>query len=129
MKKLSRPQIEGLCYTRGRQLYAQDINEGDGNVRRTLLWLIKHGLLGWDPIYHGRVVVTAAGQEQLQRDQDRKRDARAKLGAGSRPTPDPLRAVSPAPRWWWNGLCPAGKHGLDFEGQRCDLCAATEAEP
>ena len=29
----------------------------------------------------------------------------------------------------WNGLCPAGKHGLDFEGQRCDLCAtATGAQ-
>jgi hypothetical protein len=24
----------------------------------------------------------------------------------------------------WNGLCPAGKHGLDHEGQACDLCAA-----
>jgi hypothetical protein len=24
----------------------------------------------------------------------------------------------------WNGLCPAGKHGLDHEGQPCDLCAA-----
>lgn len=22
----------------------------------------------------------------------------------------------------WNGLCPAGKHGLDYEGQPCDLC-------
>jgi hypothetical protein len=22
----------------------------------------------------------------------------------------------------WNGLCPAGKHGLDFRGQPCDLC-------
>lgn len=24
----------------------------------------------------------------------------------------------------WNGMCPARKHGLDFEGQRCDLCEA-----
>lgn len=24
----------------------------------------------------------------------------------------------------WNGLCPAGKHGLDRQGQPCDLCAA-----
>lgn len=24
----------------------------------------------------------------------------------------------------WNGLCPAGKHGLDHEDQSCDLCAA-----
>lgn len=22
----------------------------------------------------------------------------------------------------WNGLCSAGLHGLDFEGQPCDLC-------
>lgn len=22
----------------------------------------------------------------------------------------------------WNGLCPAGKHGLDIENQRCELC-------
>jgi hypothetical protein len=22
----------------------------------------------------------------------------------------------------WNGLCPAGKHGLDYEGQPCDRC-------
>ena len=29
----------------------------------------------------------------------------------------------------WNGMCPAGKHGLDFEGQRCDLCPSTEIRP
>jgi hypothetical protein len=23
----------------------------------------------------------------------------------------------------WNGLCAAGRHGLDYEGQACDLCA------
>ncbi len=23
----------------------------------------------------------------------------------------------------WNGMCPTGKHGLDFEGQACDVCA------
>ena len=28
-----------------------------------------------------------------------------------------------ATRWRWNGLCPTGFHGLDFEGQACDLCA------
>lgn len=22
----------------------------------------------------------------------------------------------------WSGQCPAGKHGLDFEGQDCDVC-------
>ena len=23
----------------------------------------------------------------------------------------------------WNGMCPAGLHGLDYAGQSCDLCA------
>jgi hypothetical protein len=23
----------------------------------------------------------------------------------------------------WNGMCPAGLHGLDYQDQRCDLCA------
>lgn len=27
---------------------------------------------------------------------------------------------------WWSGLCPAGKHGLDYEGQACDLCAISK---
>jgi hypothetical protein len=22
----------------------------------------------------------------------------------------------------WSGMCPAGKHGLDYQGQACDLC-------
>jgi hypothetical protein len=25
----------------------------------------------------------------------------------------------------WSGLCPAGRHGLDYRGQICDLCRAT----
>ena len=29
----------------------------------------------------------------------------------------------------WSGMCPAGKHGLDYEGQRCDLCPSTEIQP
>lgn len=28
----------------------------------------------------------------------------------------------PARKPKWNGLCPEGEHGLDFEGQDCDLC-------
>jgi hypothetical protein len=27
----------------------------------------------------------------------------------------------------WNGMCPAGKHGADFQGQSCDLCAGVES--
>ena len=23
----------------------------------------------------------------------------------------------------WDGFCPTGKHGLDFKGQQCDICA------
>jgi hypothetical protein len=25
----------------------------------------------------------------------------------------------------WSGMCPTGKHGLDFKGQSCDLCKKT----
>ncbi|MCJ7437635.1 MAG: hypothetical protein MUP97_07745 [Acidimicrobiia bacterium] len=122
---LSRPQLDALRYAKGHMIFAADINGGDGNRRRTLLSLLKIGMLDWDPICHGRLVLTAAGEEQLTKDRDRKHDARAKLGAISRP-PDPPRAAVPEPRWWWNGLCPAGTHGLDFEGQRCDLCPPEE---
>jgi len=72
--KLSRPQLDALRYANGRQLYAKDINDGNGNRRRTLLWLIKHGLLGWDPNYQGRVVLTALGKQKLA-------DAREKKAA------------------------------------------------
>ncbi len=64
--KLSRPQIDALRYASGRQLYADAINSGNGNLRRTLSWLINHGLLGWDPTYQGRVVVTAEGEQALK---------------------------------------------------------------
>jgi hypothetical protein len=46
-------------------LFAKDVNEGNGNLRRSILWLIDHGLLGWDPVYHARVVLTASGEQQL----------------------------------------------------------------
>jgi len=29
----------------------------------------------------------------------------------------------------WNGMCPAGKHGLDHRGQMCDLCPQPKAAP
>ena len=38
-----------------------------------------------------------------------------------------LGVVRQAPKW--SGMCPAGKHGLDYEGQRCDLCPSTETQP
>lgn len=100
--KLSRSQIDALRYAKGRQLYADAINGGNGNLRRTIQSLFKIGMLGWDPIYHGRAVLTAAGEEQIAKDRWNKR-------------PDVVKAR-------WSGLCEAGKHGLDFEGQRCDLC-------
>lgn len=103
---LSRPQIDALRYAKGRQLFAKDINEGNGNMRRTLLSLLKLGMLGWDPIYNGRVVVTAAGIEQIAKDRWKK-------------LPDIKKRN-------WSGVCPARKHGLDFEGQRCDLCPREE---
>ena len=51
---------------------------------------------------------------QLQRARN-ERVTKAKLGRIARPS--------------WNGMCPAGKHGLDYEGQRCDLCPSTETRP
>lgn len=62
---LSQPQIDALRYVNGRQLYADDINNGNGNMRRTLLSLLKIGMLDWDPIYRGRVVLTDAGKQKL----------------------------------------------------------------
>jgi len=29
----------------------------------------------------------------------------------------------------WSGLCPSGTHGLDFRGQRCDLCPSDSIDP
>jgi hypothetical protein len=72
VKKLSRPQIDALRYAKGRQLYAARINEGNGNMRRTLLWLLKHELLGWDPIYHGCAVLTALGEQKLTEAREKK---------------------------------------------------------
>ncbi len=35
-----------------------------------------------------------------------------------------MKCYKPCPGYGpWNGLCPAGKHSLDFRGQPCDLCA------
>jgi len=39
-KKLSRPQLNALRYVKSRSVFAADINGGNGNLRRTLLWLI-----------------------------------------------------------------------------------------
>jgi hypothetical protein len=70
MKKLSQAQFDALRYADGRQLYADSINNGNGNQRRTLLWLIDHGLLTWHPLYYGRVVLTDVGKQKL--DEERK---------------------------------------------------------
>lgn len=61
---LSRPQLYRLRYARQRQLFAADINRG--NERRTYATLFKLGLLGWDPIRHGCVVLTDLGKQKLQ---------------------------------------------------------------
>jgi len=39
---------------------------------------------------------------------------------------DEIKRIARAVWATWNGLCPAGKHGLDFEGQACDLCAISK---
>lgn len=77
---LSDPQLKALRYVAGRQLYAESINEGDGNLRRSILSLFKIGLLAWDPIYNGRATVTAAGQRALEVARDIERLAKSKLG-------------------------------------------------
>jgi hypothetical protein len=77
---LSRPQVNALRYVKGRQLYASDINEGNGNLRRTILWLLDRGLLGWDPIYQGRVVLTETGVQALTAVREIDLAAREKLG-------------------------------------------------
>jgi hypothetical protein len=48
-----------------------------------------------------------------------RRPSRAKTaaGAGAR---NVTRKVLPGPVW--SGRCPAGRHGLDYPGQTCDLC-------
>jgi hypothetical protein len=66
---LSRQQFDALRYVSGRRLYAKDINEGNGNRRRSLLALFKIGLLDWDPIY-GSVVLTPVGKEALKTAQE-----------------------------------------------------------
>lgn len=72
-RKLSRPQFDALRYAKGRQLYAKDLNEGNGNLRRTLLWLLKHELLAWDPIYRGRIALTALGAQTLDKERSARR--------------------------------------------------------
>ena len=63
---LSRPQLKALRYVKGRMLYAESINNGDGNLRRSIMALFKNGLVDWDPIYTGRAVLTEAGESALK---------------------------------------------------------------
>jgi hypothetical protein len=77
---LSRPQRNRLRYARNRQLFTADINRG--NEQRTYASLFKLGLLGWDPILKGRVVLTALGEEQLKEARDQERP---KYGRDDRP--------------------------------------------
>jgi hypothetical protein len=121
---LSQPQIAALRYAKGRMLYARDLNNGNGNMRRTLLSLLKLKMLDWHSMM-GYLVVTPAGLEQIDR-------ARAKKLAKVRKTIDDprtrlnfhrmLRDSEREQQTDWSGLCPAGKHGLDYRGQACDLC-------
>jgi hypothetical protein len=45
------------------------------------------------------------------------------VGAYRAHTPCRCACHDPEHYSYWNGLCPARKHGLDVEGQPCDLCA------
>jgi hypothetical protein len=77
---LSTQQLKALRYTAGRHLYAEILNEGNGNLRRSILSLFKIALLGWDPLYNGRVIVTEAGRRALAVAQDIERANKAKIG-------------------------------------------------
>ena len=77
---LSPQQVKALRYASSRQLFADAINEGDGNLRRSLLSLFKLGLLAWDPIYQGRAAVTPAGTQALAAACDIHLAAKAKIG-------------------------------------------------
>ena len=82
--RLSRPQIDGLRYAKGRQLYAKDVNEGNGNMRRTLRSLIDLGLLAWGPAWHGCLVLTEAGKQALDAVREIDLAAKAQLGLGDK---------------------------------------------
>lgn len=69
---LSLPQIEALRYASRRQLFAADVDGGDGNRRRTFRSLFRLGMIDWDPICHGRVVLTTAGRSHLRRAHEKK---------------------------------------------------------
>jgi hypothetical protein len=77
---LSPQQLKALHYASGRDLYAAAINEGNGNLRRSILSLFKLGLLGWDPIRHGRAVLTPAGKDALGAARAIQDAQKAKLG-------------------------------------------------
>jgi hypothetical protein len=62
--KLSRPQLNRLHYAKSHQLFTADIN--GGNERRTYASLFKLGLLDWDPVLKGRVMLTELGKQKLQ---------------------------------------------------------------
>jgi hypothetical protein len=72
--RLSGPQLNRLRYARKRQLFTADINRG--NERRTYAALFKLGMLDWDPLLRGQVVLTAAGEQQLQELQEARRPPR-----------------------------------------------------
>lgn len=77
---LSRPQISALRYVRGRRLFATDVNEGNGNRKRSILWLLDRGMLDWDPICNGHIVLTAAGIQALAVVREIELAEKAKLG-------------------------------------------------
>ena len=78
MIRLSGPQLNRLRYAHNRQLFTADMNRG--NERRTYATLFKLGMLDWDPLFKGRVVVTALGTQRLKESRE------LELAAG-RPSP------------------------------------------
>jgi hypothetical protein len=94
--RLSGPQLNRLRYARKRQLFTPDINRG--NERRTYATLFKLGMLDWDPLFHGRVVVTALGERQLKESQELERRQEQELPKQAEEEEETRRAWVD---WYW----------------------------
>ena len=104
-----------------KKLSTERASEGPG-VQLACLVLAEHCVHLWTGSGGGPSRAMVALAERVVGDRvddvvDRERELaeKTKLGKIGRPRS-------------WNGMCPAAKHGLDFEGQRCDLCSSTEAQ-
>ena len=81
-------------------------------MRRSILWLLDHGLLGWDPIYHGRVVLTPAGEQALVVVREIELAAKAQLGVIDKNKLQEIHAAASAAKRRLHSI---------VKGSRCDV--------